>query len=115
MPAGSPSVSIVIATRDRAHWIAETIESVQRQTFTDWELVIVDDGSTDDTVRVVARFADDDRIRWVPRTPEGRSAARNHGIAVSSAPLVAFQDADDLWQPTKLARQVDALATDPAP
>jgi glycosyltransferase involved in cell wall biosynthesis len=109
-----PSVSIVIATRDRAHWIAATIESVQRQTFTDWELVVVDDGSTDDTGGVVARFAGDGRIRWVPRPPEGRSAARNHGIGISSAPLVAFQDADDLWEPTKLARQVDALAADPA-
>ena len=113
MPARSPSVSIVIATRDRARWIAETIESVQRQTFTDWELVIVDDGSTDGTEGVVAQFGADDRIRWIPRAAEGRSAARNHGIAVSSGPLVAFQDADDLWEPTKLARQVDALAADP--
>jgi glycosyltransferase involved in cell wall biosynthesis len=114
MPAGSPSVSVVVATRDRARWIAETIESVQRQTFTDWELVVVDDGSTDDTAQVVARYAGDERIRWIPRVAEGRSAARNHGIAISSAPLVAFQDADDLWEPTKLARQVDALAADPA-
>jgi len=113
MPAGSPSVSVVIATRDRARFIAETIESVQRQTFTDWELVIVDDGSTDDTRGVVARYTSDARIRYLARPPEGRSAARNHGIAASSAPLIAFQDADDLWEPTKLARQVAALAADP--
>ena len=109
-----PTVSVVIGTYNSARWLGATIDSVRRQTFQDWELVIVDDGSTDDTRRVVGGHADDPRIRYVFQTRAGRSAARNRGIAMSSGPLVAFLDADDLWRPEKLAKQVSTLARDPA-
>jgi len=108
-----PFVSVVVATYNQAHWLGETIESVRAQTFADWELVVVDDGSMDDTAEVVARFARDHRIRCLTGAHAERAAARNSGIAVSTGELVAFLDADDTWHPEKLARQVAALVAAP--
>ena len=70
-----PTVSVVIGTYNSARWLGATIDSVRRQTFQDWELVIVDDGSTDDTRRVVGGHADDPRIRYVLQTRAGRASA----------------------------------------
>jgi glycosyltransferase involved in cell wall biosynthesis len=109
-----PAVSIVLPTHDQAHWLDGTIDTVRRQTFVDWELLVVDDGSTDDTPAVVARHIDDPRIRYLPGPRAERAAARNRGIAASTGELVAFLDADDRWLPEKLARQVDALAAAPS-
>ena len=108
-----PAVSVVLATYNQAHWLAETIESVRAQTYADWELVVADDGSTDDTAAVVTRFARDHRIRCIAGAHAERAAARNRAIAASTGELVAFLDADDTWHPEKLARQVAALAAAP--
>jgi glycosyltransferase involved in cell wall biosynthesis len=108
-----PSVSIVVATHNQGAFLAEAVASVRAQTFADWELLIVDDGSTDDTAAVAGRFRDDGRIRYLPGPHAERAAARNRGIAASTGDLVAFLDADDLWRPEKLARQVAALAAAP--
>jgi glycosyltransferase involved in cell wall biosynthesis len=108
-----PEVSVVIAAYNQARWLGEAIETVRAQTFTDWELVIVDDGSTDLTPAVVAPHRADVRIRYVQQPHAERMAARNRGIAASTGPLVAFLDADDRWLPTKLERQVAALADAP--
>lgn len=108
-----PAVSIVLATYNQAHWLGETIESVRAQTYADWELVVADDGSTDDTTGVLARFAGDPRIRGLAGAHAERAAARNRAIAASTGELVAFLDADDTWHPEKLARQVAALAAAP--
>jgi glycosyltransferase involved in cell wall biosynthesis len=105
-----PAVSIVLPTFNQARWLDGAIESVRRQTFADWELLVVDDGSTDDTPAIVARYADDARIRYLPGPRTERAAARNRGIAASSGDLVAFLDTDDRWLPEKLDRQVAALA-----
>jgi glycosyltransferase involved in cell wall biosynthesis len=107
-------VSVVIATRNHAAWLGDAIASVRAQTYTDWELVVVDDGSTDATRDVALRHAGDRRVRYVHQAHAERSAARNRGIAETLAPLVAFLDADDRWLPEKLAKQVAALATEPA-
>jgi glycosyltransferase involved in cell wall biosynthesis len=91
-----PAISIVIPLFDQGATVERAITSVLRQTFTDWELVVVDDGSTDRGAEVVARFADP-RISMVRQTNQGVSAARNHGIRRSVSPVVAFLDADDHW------------------
>lgn len=91
-------------------YVAESIESVIEQTFANWELIVVDDGSTDGTAKIVSRVAAQDaRIRYLRRENGGQAAARNTGIRNSNAPVVAFLDADDLWLPEKLARQVETL------
>jgi glycosyltransferase involved in cell wall biosynthesis len=112
--AALAEVSIVVAAYNQAPLLAQAIDSVRAQTFADWELVVVDDGSTDDTPEVVARRADDPRIVYVRQARAERCVARNRGIAASTGRLVAFLDADDLWRPEKLARQVAALAAEPA-
>jgi glycosyltransferase involved in cell wall biosynthesis len=102
----SPAVSVVIATYNYGRYVGSAIESVQAQSFRDWELIVVDDGSTDNTQQVLARYAQDKRIRISTQSRQGQPAAKNAGIELTRAPLVAFLDADDQWFPTKLAKQV---------
>lgn len=101
-------VDVIIPTRNRARLTAEAIASVQAQTFDDWHLHVVDDASDDDTVdRIRSLTADDERITLHRRdTRGGGNPARQTALAASAAPLVATLDSDDLWEPTKLARQV---------
>src|SRR4029453_4684913 len=109
-----PAVSIVLATHDDATWLDGAIACVRRQTWEDWDLLVVDDGSTDDTAAGGARHAASDaRIHHPPGPHRERAAARNRGLAATRAPLVAFLDADDRWRPEKLARQGAALAHAP--
>jgi glycosyltransferase involved in cell wall biosynthesis len=103
-----PGVSVIIPTFNRAGVIGETIDSVLAQTYRDTEIIIVDDGSTDDTAEKLSIYGN--RIRIVYQENAGTSAARNRGIEVSNAKIIAFQDSDDLWKPTKLERQVSLLA-----
>lgn len=107
-----PSVSVVIPAYNTGRFIAEAIESVLAQTFTDFEAIIVDDGSTDDTRDVVARFTDP-RLRYVYQDHAGVSAARNAGIRRAQGRYIAFLDADDWWLPEKLALQVRLLESHP--
>ncbi len=99
------TVTAIIPTYNRAGMVGEAVASVLAQTFADLELVVVDDGSTDDTAGALSRF-DDPRLA-VRRTPNrGVAAARNLGIRLARGRLVAFLDSDDVWLPEKLARQV---------
>ncbi len=99
------AVSVVIPTFNRAQKVVRAISSVLSQTFTDVEIIVVDDGSTDGTKKEVEQF--DDFVTYVAHSSNlGVSAARNTGIKVSGAPLVAFLDSDDHWLPEKLAAQV---------
>ena len=102
------TVSVVIPAYNSADMLSEALDSVLAQTFSDFELIIVDDGSTDNTREVVALF-EDPRIRYVYQQNRGLSGARNTGIRVSRGRYVAFLDADDIWLPTKLAAQVELL------
>jgi glycosyltransferase involved in cell wall biosynthesis len=99
-----PLISVVIPARNAEATLDATLWSVRRQTYARWEVVVVDDGSTDATVDVVTRHhIEDARIRCVKGKARGVSAARNLGAALSNGALVAFLDADDLWLPAKLA------------
>jgi glycosyltransferase involved in cell wall biosynthesis len=108
-----PTVSIIIPTYNRRQLIARSIKSVLNQTYRDFELIIVDDGSTDDTSEVVAGF-NDERIRYI-RCEEnrGEAAARNTGIKTARYDYIAYQDSDDEWLPEKLARQMELLEDAP--
>jgi glycosyltransferase involved in cell wall biosynthesis len=103
-------VSVVIPAYNAGAYIGRTLESVKQQTFGDFEVIVVDDGSTDDTAEVVQAFAKDDgRIRLVRQAQSGQAAARNRAIAEARGRYVANLDADDLWRPAFLARTVAAL------
>ncbi len=103
-----PMVSVVVPIYNAATHIAQTLRSVLNQSLDDWELIAVDDGSTDGSLAIVSRlFGDDPRIHLVTQPNAGVSVARNRGVALSRAPLIAFLDADDLWHPDKLLRHVD--------
>jgi len=99
-----PLVSVIIPTYNRAHLLGRAIESVLAQTFRDFELIVVDDGSTDCTGELLRSFGSS--VRSVVQLNRGVSAARNHGIRVASGELLAFLDSDDEWLPDKLERQV---------
>jgi glycosyltransferase involved in cell wall biosynthesis len=102
-----PLVSVVVPTYNRAQIIRDTIENIFQQTYTNIELIVVDDGSTDETLAILKSFGD--RIRWTAQSNAGPAAARNRGIAMACGEIVAFQDSDDVWHPSKLQRQVDLL------
>jgi glycosyltransferase involved in cell wall biosynthesis len=107
-----PHVSVILPTYNRADVLGRSIQSVLSQSFTDFELVIVDDASRDDTASVVKSF-DDTRIRYVQNEENlGGAEARNVGIRHAQAQLIAFQDSDDEWRPIKLERCIRELSRD---
>lgn len=102
-----PRVSVVIAAYNAAETLRETLASVEAQTREDLEIVVVDDGSTDATPRILEQHArTSPRLSWVRQANAGVAAAREHAIALSKGDLLAFVDADDLWSPHKLERQL---------
>jgi glycosyltransferase involved in cell wall biosynthesis len=103
-----PVVSVIIPTYNRAEVICETIENILAQTYRDTEIIVVDDGSTDDTQLKLKAYGN--RIRIFLQDNSGASAARNRGIEMSTGSIIAFQDSDDLWKDTKLERQVALLS-----
>ncbi|HLY89110.1 MAG TPA: glycosyltransferase [Acetobacteraceae bacterium] len=109
----APLVTVLIPAYNAAATIARAINSVLAQTFSDYEIIVVDDGSQDTTSEIVAAYRDE-RIRLF-RLPQnrGESGAMNEGIAAARGELVAFLDADDEWLPTKLAKQVTVLRNSP--
>ncbi len=105
----NPSVSIIIPTYNRAGFIVQTIESIYQQTYTNWEIIIVDDGSEDDTEKVIGEL-NDERIRFYKAGRTGIvGKLKNIGLQNANGELIAFIDSDDLWAPTKLEKQVAAL------
>jgi glycosyltransferase involved in cell wall biosynthesis len=107
-------VSVVIPTLNYAAFVGRAIDSVLAQTRPVHEIIVVDDGSTDDTPAVLARYASRPHVRVLAGAGKGVSAARNRGLAAARGDLVAVLDADDEWLPTKLARQLPLLLEDPA-
>lgn len=109
MTGNNPLVSIILPTYNRASLLPKSIKSILLQTFADFEIIVVDDGSTDNTEVIVKMFADK-RIRYCKRFEhQGAASARNIGIKQASGTYIAFQDSDDIWLPDKLAKQMEVL------
>ena len=106
-----PLVSAAIITHNRARYLADAITSVLAQTVTDVELIVIDDGSTDETADVVAPYLD--RIRYVRQERRGKAAARNAAVELARGELIAFCDSDDSWYPDRLERQLAAFDEHP--
>ncbi len=104
----APEISIIIPAYNAERWLAETIRSVLAQSHTNWELIIVNDGSTDDTLRVAYSF-EDHRIQVVDQTNAGVSAARNAGLAASKGTYISLLDADDVMLPSNLSAKLACL------
>jgi glycosyltransferase involved in cell wall biosynthesis len=107
-----PTVSVVIPTFNRCHCVGEAIKSVLGQTHSATEIIVVDDGSTDDTAAALAVFGD--RIKILRQGNGGVSAARNAGIKSAVGDWIAFLDSDDIWLPEKLAIQMKSVAAHPS-
>lgn len=103
----NPLVSIIIPTYNGADTIRNSIDSVLQQTYKNVELIVVDDGSTDNTFDILASYRD--KLTVVRQDNAGPSAARNRGISISNGMIIAFLDSDDLWLPTKIEKQVDIM------
>ncbi|MGE5308822.1 MAG: glycosyltransferase family 2 protein [Deltaproteobacteria bacterium] len=105
-------VSVIIPAYNAGRWLSSAIDSVLRQTYDEIEIIVVDDGSTDATAESLSPYFL--KITYVRQKNSGPAAARNRGISLARGRFIAFLDADDLWLPDKLERQVDALDRDPA-
>ncbi len=99
-------VSVVIASYNMGHYLREAVASVLAQTYPNFEVEIVDDGSTDDTPRILQQWAGDPRVRCHRQANAGQARAKNKGVELSRGRFVAFLDADDVWNPEKLAQQM---------
>ncbi len=108
-----PTVSVITATYNYGRYLGGAIESVLAQTFSDWEMIVVDDGSTDDTSEVIRPYLDDSRIQYHHTENCGQPAAENTGIRLSRGHFIAFIDADDLWLPKKLETQLPMFGIKP--
>lgn len=107
---GRPRVSVIIPTHNRAWVLREAVESVLAQEYDNFELIVVNDGSTDDTRNILAAY---DGITILEQPNHGVSTARNNGVAHSNGIFIAFLDSDDLWLPQKLTVQVDYFHQNP--
>jgi len=103
-------VSLIIAVRDGAKFIGEALQSVREQTCPPAEIIVVDDGSTDETPEQVRQFSE---VRYVRQAALGFAQAKNYGVGLASKPYLAFLDSDDLWPPIKTELQLDTLSNAP--
>ena len=113
IPFPSPVVTVVMPTWNRGRVVGAAIRSVQAQSFADWELIVVDDGSTDDTPEIMAAFHDP-RVRYVTKAHAGQCRARNHALTLARGALIAYLDSDNVWYPGYLAAAVAVFAAKPA-
>ena len=106
-----PVISVIVPTYDYGRFIGDSIRSVLEQTYTSYEIIVIDDGSSDETTSVLQQF--DGRIRYVYQENRGPSAARNLGIKIARGEYISFLDADDLWTPNKLELQLSDINSHP--
>lgn len=105
------SISVIVPVFNDAPYLAEALESVFQQTYPATEIIVVDDGSTDESADIARHFANRVQLYCLPHS--GAGTARNHGVAQAKGELLAFLDADDLWSPNKLELQIKALEINP--
>jgi teichuronic acid biosynthesis glycosyltransferase TuaG len=103
-------VSIIVPMYNARAFVTETIESVRKQTYTNWELILIDDGSTDNTADIVKPYLSDPRVKYYYQQNGGIGNARNNAIRHSAGTYIAPLDADDLWDPEKLSVQMDVIS-----
>lgn len=110
----NPIVSVIMPTFNREVLLVEAVDSVLRQSYKYWELIIVDDGSVDNTAAIVKeRYGNDLRIKYLHQSNQGQSVARNNGVESSSGEYVAFLDSDNLWEEHRLREGVEILKNNP--
>jgi len=106
-----PRISVIIPCYNNKPYLRECLDSVLNQTFSDYEVIVVDDGSTDGTGEIIQSYLP--RVRYLRQSNQGPAAARNAGIEAASGEYIAFQDADDLWYPEKLEMQLKFMEANP--
>lgn len=106
--AATPLVSVIVPAFNSARYIQEAVDSALEQDYPAIEVIVIDDGSTDETVGIVERYGN--KVRLLRQKNQGSAAARNHGIRNASGKYVAFLDADDVWSPQKISWQIAAMA-----
>ncbi len=102
-----PLVSVIIPTYNRAALVVQAVQSALNQTYTNMEIIVVNDGSTDNTPEILKEY--EGKIKYVYQERSERSKARNEGFRHSTGSYIAFLDSDDLWLPTKIEKQVEVL------
>lgn len=108
------SISVIIPAYNSAHFLSDTLESVINQTYTQWECIIIDDGSTDNTKEVALIYCErDKRIKYIFKTNGGLSSARNEGLRLATGDYIQFLDADDLIKAEKFEKQIDIFKKKP--
>lgn len=108
-----PTVSIVLTSYNAERYLSSTIESVIAQSYSDWRLLVIDDCSTDRTRDIVSKYVDNDtriQLHVLEKNSGGPALPRNVGVRLAKTPWIAFLDADDIWHPKKLEKQMEALA-----
>lgn len=108
-----PEIAVIVPAYGVAHLLAEALDSVLAQDFQNWEALVIDDGAPDDVKGAVTHYLRDPRIRFISTANHGVSAARNHAIGQTQAPLIALLDGDDLFRPKYLIQMVAAMEADP--
>src|ERR1700761_9344394 len=107
-----PAIDVIVPTHNGLPYLKSAVQGVLDQTYQNFELYIVDDGSTDKTAAYVHSLTDQ-RIHYIKKKNGGQATARNLGITKSSSPFLAFLDADDIWYPTKLEKQIALMQQAP--
>jgi glycosyltransferase involved in cell wall biosynthesis len=108
---GKPLISCIVPVFNGERYLAETLDSISAQTYRPLEIIVVDDGSTDGTAAVAARYGD--QIRYIRQDNAGAPGARNRGLSIAQGAFLAFLDSDDLWHPEKLTRQMKCFQDRP--